>query len=87
MSPRLASLAKRVLLEAGHYRRRLRQETFPGVAVLGYHGVRADEAPAGVMPFDDNGRLGSAPLSNNDFTNSFSLVAMAENRIGIPLES
>jgi len=51
MSPRLASLAKRVLLQAGHYRRRLRQEAFPGVAVLGYHGVRADEAPAGVMPF------------------------------------
>jgi len=38
--PAVASLAKRCLLGSGHYARRLRDDRFPGVAVLCYHGVR-----------------------------------------------
>jgi peptidoglycan/xylan/chitin deacetylase (PgdA/CDA1 family) len=52
MNPWLASLAKRSLLGAGHYRRRLRRAAFPGVAVLSYHGVRADDSPPGSIPFE-----------------------------------
>jgi peptidoglycan/xylan/chitin deacetylase (PgdA/CDA1 family) len=44
---------KRALLAAGHYRRRLAATRFPGVAVLCYHGLRQDEAPAGSLPFED----------------------------------
>lgn len=52
MNPALASLVKRGLLGTGHYPRRLRQDTFPGVAVLAYHGVRADHWPAGATTFE-----------------------------------
>jgi len=52
MNRALASLAKSALLTSGHYGRRLRRDTFPGVAVLGYHGVRADDWPAGTMTFE-----------------------------------
>jgi len=40
MIPAVASLAKRCLLGSGHYARRLKDDRFPGVAVLCYHGVR-----------------------------------------------
>jgi peptidoglycan/xylan/chitin deacetylase (PgdA/CDA1 family) len=40
------------LLKSGHYRRRLQRDRFPGVAVLCYHGVRADDVPTGSMPFE-----------------------------------
>jgi peptidoglycan/xylan/chitin deacetylase (PgdA/CDA1 family) len=43
MIPAVASLAKRCLLGSGHYARRLSSDRFPGVAVLCYHGVRADD--------------------------------------------
>jgi peptidoglycan/xylan/chitin deacetylase (PgdA/CDA1 family) len=43
---------KRALLSVGHYARRLRADRFPGVAVLCYHGVRADEWPVGTMRFE-----------------------------------
>ena len=52
MNRALASLTKRALLASGHYRRRLRRDAFPGVAVLNYHGVRADDWPAGTMTFE-----------------------------------
>lgn len=52
MNRALASLAKSALLAAGHYGRWLRRDTFPGVAVLGYHGVRADDWPVGTMTFE-----------------------------------
>lgn len=52
MNATLASLVKRSLLGAGHYPRRLRRDAFPGVAVLCYHGVRADDPAAGRMPFE-----------------------------------
>jgi peptidoglycan/xylan/chitin deacetylase (PgdA/CDA1 family) len=45
-------IVKRALLESGHYRRRLRRDSFPGVAVLCYHGIRADGWPAGTMTFE-----------------------------------
>lgn len=44
-------LAKRLLLGGGHYARRLAASAFPGVAVLGYHGVRDDGLAEGAMPF------------------------------------
>ncbi len=37
---------KRALLGLGHYARRLRHVEFPGVAVLCYHGIDADDATA-----------------------------------------
>ena len=40
---RLATAVKAGLHAAGHYARRLADDTFPGVAVLCYHGVRPDE--------------------------------------------
>ncbi len=43
---------KAVLLAGGHYGRRLASDRFPGVAVLCYHGVRADDAAPGAMPFE-----------------------------------
>lgn len=43
---------KRALSSFGHYARRLRTHPFPGVAVLCYHGVRADVWPAGTMQFE-----------------------------------
>jgi len=45
--------AKRTLLCAGYYARRLRADRFPGVAVLCYHGVRDDRWAAGTMVFED----------------------------------
>jgi peptidoglycan/xylan/chitin deacetylase (PgdA/CDA1 family) len=45
----LATAAKRALFATGATSRRLVQTSFPGVAVLGYHGVRAD--PRVPMPF------------------------------------
>ena len=42
MRRRFTALVKRALLAGGHYDRRLRVDTFPGVAVLCYHGVRGD---------------------------------------------
>jgi peptidoglycan/xylan/chitin deacetylase (PgdA/CDA1 family) len=44
---------KRGLLAAGHYRRALRRSRFPGVAVLGYHGLRGDDWPDGSMAFEN----------------------------------
>jgi peptidoglycan/xylan/chitin deacetylase (PgdA/CDA1 family) len=44
-------LAKRLLAAGGHYHRRLAGSAFPGIAVLGYHGVRDDGLPEGAMPF------------------------------------
>jgi peptidoglycan/xylan/chitin deacetylase (PgdA/CDA1 family) len=44
---------KRGLLAAGHYRRALRRLRFPGVVVLGYHGVRSDDLAAGAMAFEN----------------------------------
>ncbi len=52
MNQALASIAKRCLHGVGHYARRLRDGAFPGVAVLGYHGVRADHWPPGTMHFE-----------------------------------
>jgi len=48
-----APLVKRGLLALGHYRRALRRSRFPGVAVLGYHGLRADAWPDGSMAFEN----------------------------------
>jgi peptidoglycan/xylan/chitin deacetylase (PgdA/CDA1 family) len=44
---------KRGLLKIGYYRRALGRASFPGVAVLGYHGIRADDSPPGGMPFEN----------------------------------
>lgn len=52
MNAALASLAKRCFQTVGHYTRRLRDDTFPGVAVLCYHGVQADDWPSGTVPFE-----------------------------------
>jgi len=41
MTPVISELVKQGLRTIGHYRRALTQTTFPGVAVLCYHGVRA----------------------------------------------
>jgi peptidoglycan/xylan/chitin deacetylase (PgdA/CDA1 family) len=41
------------LLALGHYRRTLRRSRFPGVAVLGYHGLRGDDWPVGSMAFEN----------------------------------
>jgi peptidoglycan/xylan/chitin deacetylase (PgdA/CDA1 family) len=43
--------AKRTLFNLGHYHRHLAAARFPGVAVLGYHGVRTDALEAGRMAF------------------------------------
>jgi peptidoglycan/xylan/chitin deacetylase (PgdA/CDA1 family) len=48
---RIAAAVKRGLLSAGQYRRVLRRSTFPGVAVLCYHGVRPDDMPDGSIAF------------------------------------
>jgi peptidoglycan/xylan/chitin deacetylase (PgdA/CDA1 family) len=52
MNRTFASACKWTLLASGHYRRRLRRDKFPGVAVLNYHGVRADDWPVGTMTFE-----------------------------------
>ena len=43
MTPAISELVKQGLRTVGHYRRALAQTTFPGVAVLCYHGVRESE--------------------------------------------
>ncbi len=48
-----AQSLKRGLLAAGHYRRALRRARFPGVVVLGYHGLRGDHWPDGSMAFEN----------------------------------
>lgn len=49
MTPVFSELLKQGLRSLGHYRRALAQSTFPGVAVLCYHGVRADERAPEVL--------------------------------------
>ncbi|MDX1996478.1 MAG: polysaccharide deacetylase family protein [Thermoanaerobaculia bacterium] len=49
MRAKLAAAAKRALFATGATSRRLAQISFPGVAVLAYHGVRADARVS--MPF------------------------------------
>ncbi len=44
---------KRGLLAVGYYRNALRRARFPGPVVLCYHGLRADEGPAGSMAFEN----------------------------------
>jgi peptidoglycan/xylan/chitin deacetylase (PgdA/CDA1 family) len=51
MTRRITQLAKRGLMTVGHYRRAFAQSSFPGVAVLCYHGVRDDTLPPGLIPF------------------------------------
>ena len=48
----LGVIVKQTLWASGHYARRLRGDVFPGVAVLGYHGVRANDWPSGTMAFE-----------------------------------
>lgn len=47
-----AALMKRSALAAGWYRSNLSRDTFPGIAVLCYHGVRDDAVPDGAMPLE-----------------------------------
>jgi peptidoglycan/xylan/chitin deacetylase (PgdA/CDA1 family) len=47
-----ARSVKACLDAAGHYTRRLRQDVFPGVAVLCYHGVRPDDLPPDGASFE-----------------------------------
>ena len=49
----LVSAVKHGLLTMGRYRRTLARTTLPGVAVLGYHGLRADDLPRGTMAFEN----------------------------------
>ena len=49
----VAQAAKRGLLAFGHYRHALARARFPGPVVLCYHGLRADDSPAGSMPFEN----------------------------------
>jgi len=51
MGTSFAAVVKQSASAAGWYRRRLSQDTFPGVAVLCYHGVLADPS-MGAMPFE-----------------------------------
>jgi len=49
----VVATVKQGMLTMGKYRRSLAGMTFPGVAVLGYHGLRADDLPAGSMAFEN----------------------------------
>ena len=49
----LSAAVKQGMLTLGQYRRTLARATLPGVAVLGYHGLRADDLPAGSMAFEN----------------------------------
>jgi peptidoglycan/xylan/chitin deacetylase (PgdA/CDA1 family) len=49
----IVAAVKHGLLTMGQYRRTLARTTLPGVAVLGYHGLRADGLPAGAMAFEN----------------------------------
>lgn len=53
MNVAVALSLKRGLSALGHYRRALARAQFPGVAVLGYHGLRDDGLPAGSMTFEN----------------------------------
>jgi peptidoglycan/xylan/chitin deacetylase (PgdA/CDA1 family) len=53
MKHSLVAAGKHGLLALGQYRRALATTTFPGVAVLGYHGLRADNLPSGAMAFEN----------------------------------
>jgi peptidoglycan/xylan/chitin deacetylase (PgdA/CDA1 family) len=53
MKETLAGAVKQGLLTTGQYRRTLARTTLPGVAVLGYHGLRADDLPVGSMAFEN----------------------------------
>jgi peptidoglycan/xylan/chitin deacetylase (PgdA/CDA1 family) len=53
MIPMPTSLGKALLSRTGHYARSLRHQTFPGVAVLCYHGLRSESWPAGAMVFEN----------------------------------
>jgi peptidoglycan/xylan/chitin deacetylase (PgdA/CDA1 family) len=48
-----AQSGKRGLLALGYYRNALSRARFPGPVVLCYHGLRADAAPDGSMPFEN----------------------------------
>jgi peptidoglycan/xylan/chitin deacetylase (PgdA/CDA1 family) len=49
--PGVRRAAKQALFAVGYYRRRLSQIEFPGVAILCYHGVRADDQES--APFNE----------------------------------
>jgi peptidoglycan/xylan/chitin deacetylase (PgdA/CDA1 family) len=49
----VSAAVKQGMLTLGQYRRTLARTTLPGVAVLGYHGLRADDLPAGSMAFEN----------------------------------
>jgi peptidoglycan/xylan/chitin deacetylase (PgdA/CDA1 family) len=49
----ISAAVKQGMLTMGQYRRTLARTTFPGVAVLGYHGLRADGLPTGSMAFEN----------------------------------
>ena len=51
MFPRVRRAGKQALFAVGHYRRRLSHVEFPGIAILCYHGVRADEHES--APFNE----------------------------------
>lgn len=51
MRTNLTSAIKKALLTAGHYGKRLKNDAFPGVAVLCYHGVQADDSSPPEMAF------------------------------------
>ena len=53
MNQTLATLAKQSCLRTGFYARRLRTDSFPGVAVLCYHGVCGDDETERRMPFSN----------------------------------
>jgi peptidoglycan/xylan/chitin deacetylase (PgdA/CDA1 family) len=53
MKESMAAAVKQGLLTMGQYRRMLARTTLPGVAVLGYHGIREDDATAGAMAFEN----------------------------------
>jgi peptidoglycan/xylan/chitin deacetylase (PgdA/CDA1 family) len=50
---RLAAALKSGLDRTGYYARVLARSAFPGVAVLGYHGLRSDDCPAESMAFEN----------------------------------
>ena len=53
MNTAVAQSVKHGLFTIGHYGRALRRARFPGVAVLGYHGLRGGDWPNGSLPFGD----------------------------------
>ena len=53
MKDLVTAAVKRGLAATGHYTRLLARTSFPGVVVLGYHGVRPDEWPDGTMAFEN----------------------------------